>query len=163
MTMKAGKQKDIMTAASLGMVDVGLKKATVRAAKALAVIYLGDKAYRGLIAGASPKGDVLEVARIAGVMAAKSTPQIIPYCHTLLLESVKIDFEFLPQVKRLHIKSEIKCSGKTGVEMEALTAVSVAALTVYDMMKWADKGMVIEEVRLLSKKGGKSGDYEGKQ
>ena len=144
------------------MVDITAKKITKRTAKAGAIIELGKKAYRLLVEQCSPKGDVLETARVAGIMAAKSTPQILPLCHPLELGKACLDFKLNPQHYSIIISAEINYHGRTGVEMEALTAVSVAALTIYDMMKWADKGMVIKEVKLLSKSGGKSGDYRRK-
>jgi cyclic pyranopterin phosphate synthase len=142
-----------------GMVDVGDKSITLRTAQAVASIKLGSKVFEELIKKGSPKGDVFETARVAGIIAAKSTSTIIPHCHPITLDSVKIWFEPQNEKKKVMINSEVRCWGKTGVEMEALNSVSAAALTIYDMMKWADKGMVISEVKLLSKTGGKSGDY----
>ena len=109
--------------------------------------------------GAAPKGDVLAAARIAGIQAAKRTPELIPLCHTLLLTKVAIDFVIEEAASRVAITATVRCNGQTGVEMEALTAVSVAALTIYDMAKALDKAMVIENIRLLEKAGGKSGDW----
>ncbi len=106
-----------------------------------------------------PKGEVLGPARIAGIMAAKKTPELIPLCHTLALTKVDIEFEWLDERNALRIEALVKTTAQTGVEMEALTAASVAALTVYDMTKAIDKGAVIESVKLLAKSGGKSGDY----
>ncbi len=104
------------------------------------------------------KGDVLSVARIAGIMAAKKTPELIPLCHTLLLEEVTVNFDFIGE-DYIKVVSTVKCTGKTGVEMEALTAASVSCLTIYDMCKAIDRGMTIEDVRLEKKSGGKSGTY----
>ncbi len=104
------------------------------------------------------KGDVLATARIAGIMAAKKTPDLIPLCHPLMISGVTVDFDFA-DTDRLKITADVKCAGQTGVEMEALTAASVAALTVYDMCKAVDKGMTIESIYLESKEGGKSGAY----
>ena len=110
--------------------------------------------------GDVPKGDVLASARIAGVMAAKRTPDLIPLCHTLLLSKVLVDFEIDEAASRVVITAEVRCKGQTGVEMEALTAVSVAALTIYDMAKALEKSMVIADICLLEKAGGKSGDWQ---
>jgi cyclic pyranopterin phosphate synthase len=110
--------------------------------------------------GTAPKGDVLAAARIAGIMAAKRTPDLIPLCHTLLLTKVAVDFEIDEAESRVLITATVRCNGQTGVEMEALTAVSVAALTLYDMAKALDKGMIIGNIRLLEKQGGKSGDWK---
>ena len=144
------------------MIDISSKPVTKRAASARAVITLGSSAMRALLEDRSPKGNVLEAAKIAGIMAAKATPQIIPYCHPLELNKVNIAFEIDEKASKIAIISEVICWGKTGVEMEAMTAVTVSALTIYDMMKWADKGMVISEVQLLTKTGGKSGDFQRK-
>lgn len=149
-----------MRKASAGMVDISDKQVTSRAAVACATIRLGKKVFSVLMSEGSPKGDVFETARIAGIMAAKGTPRIIPLCHPLSLNKVNITFENEKKDSMITITAEVKSEGKTGVEMEALTAVSVAALTIYDMMKWADKGMVISDIRLLEKRGGKSGDFK---
>jgi len=123
---------------------------------------MSPQAFRALTESGSPKGDVFEVAKVAGIMAAKSTSGIIPMCHVLSLDKVTITFNVDKRQRQVITTSEVVCRGKTGVEMEALTAASVASLTVYDMMKWADKAMVISETKLLSKSGGKSGDYHAK-
>ncbi len=141
------------------MVDVTDKDVTAREATAEATIQLSADAYEAAIAGTGPKGDVLAAARIAGIMAAKKTSELIPLCHPLPIAKAAIDFEPLAERHALRIISMVKTTGQTGVEMEALTAVSVAALTVYDMVKAVDKGAVIETVRLLTKSGGKSGSY----
>ncbi|MCK5580635.1 MAG: cyclic pyranopterin monophosphate synthase MoaC [Candidatus Omnitrophica bacterium] len=146
----------------LGVVDVGSKKVTKRSARASAEVRLSQTAFKALLDGECPKGDVLATAKVAGIMAAKSTPQIIPLCHPILLNKVNITFNIHNKTSMITIFSEVKSEGKTGVEMEALSAVSVSALTIYDMMKWADKGIVISEVKLLEKTGGKSGDYKRK-
>jgi cyclic pyranopterin phosphate synthase len=145
-----------------GMVDVGQKKTTARKAVACAVIELGKKAYTALVKDECPKGNVIETARVAAVMAAKSTPSIIPLCHPLELSKVKVDFEHDKKRYAVKVIVEVGYQGKTGVEMEVLTAASAGVLTIYDMMKWADKGMVIRDVKLISKTGGKSGDYRRK-
>ena len=142
-----------------GMVDISDKGESKRVASAQSIISMNTETFSALIEGRSPKGDVLETARIAGIMAAKSTPDIIPMCHPINLTNVSI--EIVPDKAKSAIKviSKVNCLGRTGVEMEALTAVSAAVLTIYDMMKWSDKGMVISEIKLLHKSGGKSGDY----
>ncbi len=147
---------------SQGMVDISEKSITKRVAIAQAVVTLPSKAFLALLKKESPKGDVLEAAKIAGILAAKWTPTLIPHCHPLALKKVKMTILPVVSKRQLQIRSEVVCVGQTGVEMEALTAASVAALTVYDMMKWADKGIVISETRLLEKSGGKSGDYQAK-
>jgi cyclic pyranopterin phosphate synthase len=142
------------------MVDVSDKESTERVATAEAVIVLSAEAYRLVISGTAKKGDVLATARIAGIMAAKKTSELIPLCHPLALSHVGVDFDPLPERNAFRIVASAKTTGQTGVEMEALTAASVAALTVYDMVKAVDKGAIIETVRLLMKSGGKSGTYE---
>jgi len=141
------------------MVDVSDKAVTDREATAEAIIVLSVDAYAAAKEGNGPKGDVLGPARIAGIMAAKKTADLIPLCHQLALTKVDVDFEWLDERNALSIKSVVKTNAQTGVEMEALTAASIAALTVYDMTKAIDKGAVIESVKLLAKSGGKSGDY----
>ena len=141
------------------MVDVGEKRVTSRTAIASAEVRMTATTLAAIRDGDAPKGDVLAAARIAGVMAAKRTPDLIPLCHTLLLSKVGVDFEIDEAENRIVITAEVKCKGQTGVEMEALTAVSVAALTIYDMAKALEKTMVIENIRLLEKRGGKSGDW----
>lgn len=144
------------------MVDVSSKEPTARAAKAEAVVRLGERIADMLRdTGSVSKGPVLETARIAGIMAAKRTSELIPMCHPIPLDLVSIDFEL--KDASVIITSEARCHGVTGVEMEALTAVSVAALTVYDMCKSAEKGITIESLRLLEKSGGKSGHWKAKQ
>jgi cyclic pyranopterin monophosphate synthase len=142
-----------------GMVDISTKEITLRTAFATAEIYLGKKVMHSLLTQNSPKGDVLETARVAGIMAAKQTAQLIPMCHPLDLNKVNIDFQFNKKADMITLLAEVKCRGRTGVEMEALCAAAVAALTIYDMMKWVSKEMVISQVKLLRKSGGKSGDF----
>jgi cyclic pyranopterin phosphate synthase len=142
------------------MVDVSDKAETERVAVAGGSITMQPKTLELIRAGGFEKGDVLAVARVAGVMAAKSTSQLIPLCHPLPLTLVVVEFDDSASDNRIDIKATTKTTYKTGVEMEALTAVSVAALTIYDMCKAVDRGMRISDVRLLSKSGGKSGDYE---
>ncbi len=141
------------------MVDVGGKPASARHALAEARVSLGETAWTALSENSTAKGDVLAVARIAGIAAAKRTGELIPLCHPLGLDHVAVDFEPEEATKSLRVLAEARCEGKTGVEMEALTAAAVAALTVYDMLKAVDKNMEIGELRLLEKSGGKSGDW----
>lgn len=145
---------------SLGMVDISAKNITSRSATAVGTIKLSSKAFKILMTTGSPKGDVFETAKVAAVMAAKSTPSIIPLCHPLCLNKVNIAFETFPKLSMITVTCEVNSDGKTGVEMEALTAVSAGCLTIYDMMKWADQAMVIGEIKLLEKSGGQSGDYK---
>lgn len=139
------------------MVDVSGKEATVREASARAIVRMHPETLAMIREGRHAKGDVLAVAQIAGIMGAKKTPDLIPMCHPLLLESVKLTYTF--GTHHLEIVATARLSGKTGVEMEALTGATVAALTVYDMCKAVDKDMVIGDICLLSKTGGKSGPY----
>ncbi len=141
------------------MVDVADKDVTSRTAVAQGAVHMEAATLTAIREGEVPKGDVLAAARIAGIMAAKRTPELIPLCHTLLLSKVAVDFEVDEAANTIIITAEVRCKGQTGVEMEALTAVSVAALTIYDMAKALEKGMVIGEIRLLEKQGGKSGAY----
>ena len=139
------------------MVDVGGKAATQRVAIAAGRIRMSADALAAIRDGNAPKGDVLAAARIAGIMAAKKTADLIPLCHPLALDAVTVDFAF--EADGVQATATASLTGKTGVEMEALTAVSVALLTVYDMAKALDKGMVIDDVRLIEKRGGKSGTW----
>ena len=141
------------------MVDISHKGITVRRAVAEGTITLKPKAFKALISDQSPKGNVFETAKLAGILAAKSTPSIIPLCHSLNLEKVKIDFEQLKSKNAVRVTAEVLCSGKTGVEMESLAAVAAACLTIYDMMKWAGQDMVVGSIQLVHKSGGKSGVY----
>lgn len=141
------------------MVDISLKQETTRVAVARGRISMRPETLALISTGQIPKGDVLAVARVAGIMAAKKTSELIPMCHPLLLTGSSVDFRINKEEQAVEIEAAVKTTGKTGVEMEALTAVSVAALTIYDMCKAVDKGMVIEQVRLVSKTGGKSGAY----
>jgi cyclic pyranopterin phosphate synthase len=137
------------------MVDVGAKPETARSATATGRIRMSPQALDAVREGSGPKGDVLAAARIAGIMAAKKTGELIPLCHPLSLDSVQVEFVFETDAVRATARASL--TGRTGVEMEALTAASVALLTIYDMAKALDKGMVIDGVRLLEKVGGKSG------
>ncbi len=143
-----------------GMIDVSQKKITRRIARAECAIEMNKKTFDCVLKGDSPKGDIFQTARVAGVMAAKKTPEIIPMCHSLSLNTVKIDFKFNAKKCQIVVLSEVVCRGRTGVEMEALTAVSVSALTIYDMMKWSDRRMRILDVKLTYKSGGKSGIFK---
>jgi cyclic pyranopterin monophosphate synthase len=140
------------------MVDVGSKPATARRAVASGRITMSAQALAAIRAGNAPKGDVLGTARLAGIMAAKRTGDLIPLCHPLGLEAVSVEFAY--EDDGIRATATASLTGRTGVEMEAMTAVSVALLTVYDMAKAIDKGMVISEVRLIAKSGGKSGDWK---
>jgi len=142
------------------MVDVTAKEATVRRATARGVIRMTPRIIEQIQSGSIAKGNVLETARIAGVMAAKKTADLIPMCHPLVITHAAVDFEIRPEKHIVEIRATVSLAGKTGVEMEALTAVSVAALTLYDMCKALDKGMVISDICLLEKTGGKSGTYK---
>lgn len=139
------------------MVDIGGKAETRRVAIATGRIRMSPAALAAIRAGGVPKGDVLAAARIAGIMAAKKTAELIPLCHPLALDAVTVDFAF--EEAGLRATATASLSGRTGVEMEAMTAVSIALLTIYDMAKAIDKAMVVEEIRLLEKRGGKSGDW----
>lgn len=141
------------------MVDVSEKLPTVREASAEALIVLSPEAYNAVLSPDAPKGDVLAAARLAGIMAGKKTADLIPLCHPIPLAKASIDFEPLDAQSTLRIVSTARTTAPTGVEMEALVAVTIAALTVYDMVKAIDRAAVIERVRLLSKSGGKSGAY----
>lgn len=139
------------------MVDVGGKAETARSATATGYIRMSSQALIAVREGSGPKGDVLAAARIAGIMAAKKTAELIPLCHPLALDAVTVEFAFEKDGVRATARASL--TGRTGVEMEALTAAAIALLTIYDMAKALDKGMVVEEVRLLEKTGGKSGDW----
>jgi len=140
------------------MVDVGGKVATQRVAVASGLIRMSAEALEAIRDGAVPKGDVLAAARIAAIMAAKKTAELIPLCHPLALDAVTLDFAV--EADAVRVTATASLTGKTGVEMEAMTATSIALLTIYDMAKALDKGMVIEGVRLIAKRGGKSGDWQ---
>jgi cyclic pyranopterin phosphate synthase len=142
------------------MVDVTDKDVTERTASAAGSVLMQPETIALITAGGVKKGDVLSVARLAGIMGAKRTPELIPLCHPLALTSVKVDLTVDAKRNAVDITATCKLKGQTGVEMEALTAVAVAALTVYDMCKAVDRGMRLTEIRLLHKSGGKSGTYE---
>lgn len=141
------------------MVDVSEKPDTARTAVAAGRVLVNAETFELIKTGGIKKGDVLSVSQVAGIMGAKKTPDIIPMCHPIMISGVDIDFELNEKELAVEIKATAKCTGATGVEMEALTAVSVAALTVYDMCKAVQRDMVISDVRLLKKSGGKSGEF----
>jgi cyclic pyranopterin phosphate synthase len=140
------------------MIDVGGKPDTEREAVARGVVKMQAATFKMLRAGTLPKGDVLAAAQVAGIMAAKQTPGLLPLCHPLLLSEVKVDFDLDAKSRAVNITAAVRTTGKTGVEMEALTSVAVAALTIYDMCKGVDPRMRIESIRLARKSGGKSGE-----
>ncbi len=141
------------------MVDVSAKNVTSRVARAGGRVFMKPETLRAILDNTAKKGDVLAVARVAGIMAAKRTHELIPLCHPLMISKVTVDFTPDEEESCIVIEAMVKVEGKTGVEMEALTAVSVAALTIYDMVKAMDRGMRITDVRLLEKAGGKSGHF----
>jgi len=142
------------------MVDVGEKSPTKRVATASGTISMSREAYDAVIQNRAKKGPVLQTAVIAAIMGTKKTPELIPMCHPLLLSGIDCDIEELPDLPGFRLKVTAKLSGRTGVEMEALTGVSIGLLTIYDMLKAIDKGMEIGDIRLESKEGGKSGSYK---
>ncbi len=142
------------------MVDVSAKAATARIAVAKGSVIVQPATVALIQSGGVKKGDVLSVARLAGITGAKRTPDLIPLCHPLQLDSIAVDLELAPERNAIDITATCKITGKTGVEMEAMTAVAVAALTVYDMCKAVDRGMRIVDIRLTHKSGGKSGTFE---
>ena len=141
------------------MVDVSAKPVTTREATAHGIITMNAEAFAAVQSGTVKKGDVLGVARIAGIMATKRTSDLIPLCHTLLLTKSAVEFTLHPEEHSIEAECTVRCEGQTGVEMEALTGVSVALLTVYDMCKAIDKRMTLGEIHLVEKHGGKSGDF----
>ncbi len=145
---------------SKGMVDISEKDITARTATASGCVVLGQEPFDVLASGNCIKGDVLETAKVAAIGAVKATPSIIPMCHTILIESVGVDFTLDEQGKSVTVSVTVKSSGKTGVEMEALVGASAGCLTIYDMLKYKGKDMVINEIKLMEKSGGKSGDYK---
>ena len=141
------------------MVDVGEKPVTVRTASAAARVLVNAETFALIKSGGMKKGDVLTVAQVAGVMGAKRTPDLIPMCHPILMDGIDLELHLDEARLSVEITATVRCGGRTGVEMEALTAVSTAALTVYDMCKAVQKDMTITDIRLLSKSGGVHGDY----
>ena len=144
----------------ISMVNVGAKKSTQREAVASATVRMSPATLTRLMERALPKGDVLTTAKVAGVLAAKQTSSLIPLAHPLALDSVDITFDLDPAAGTIEIHSIVRCDGKTGVEMEAMTACAIAALTIYDMCKSAEKGITIDGLQLVHKSGGKSGTWE---
>jgi len=141
------------------MVDVGDKAETVREATARATLRMARETRDVLLGGRVPKGDAFATARIAGIQAAKRTSELIPLCHPLAISACEVSFPEAHDAERIIVEASVRCAGRTGVEMEALTAASVAALTLYDMLKAIDRAMTIEEIVLLEKKGGRSGHF----
>lgn len=160
MTGKTAKLSHLDDKGAATMVDVSAKETTSRTAIAEGFIAMLPETLALIETGEAKKGDVLAAARIAGIMAAKKTHELIPLCHPLMITKVKVDFRPSKNPAGIHVSAEVKVSGQTGVEMEALTAVSVACLTIYDMLKAADKGMTISGIRLLEKSGGRSGHFK---
>ena len=145
------------------MVDVGDKPVTTRTAVAAARVLVSRETFELIRSGGMKKGDVLTVAQVAGVMGAKRTPELIPMCHPILIDGIDLTLSLDEQRLSVEIRASVSCDGRTGVEMEALTAAATAALTVYDMCKAVQKDMVITDLRLVSKTGGVHGDYERKE
>ena len=145
------------------MVDVGQKERTCRTAVAAARVLVNDETFALIKTGGMKKGDVLTVAQIAGIMGAKRTPDMIPMCHPIIIDGIDLDIFLDEDRKSVEIKATVSCMGRTGVEMEALTAASTAALTVYDMCKAVQKDIIITDIRLLEKTGGVHGDYQRKE
>jgi cyclic pyranopterin phosphate synthase len=141
------------------MVDVGSKASTTREGVAEGRIYMEPETLKKIMEGSHKKGDVLGIARVAGIMGCKKTPELVPLCHPIMITSVDLELVPEPEKSAVYCKATVRCNGQTGVEMETLTAVQVALLTIYDMCKAVDRGMVISEVGLLEKSGGKSGHW----
>ncbi len=142
------------------MVDVGHKHPTAREARARATVAMSDRVMSVLLAGDVPKGDVLATARIAGIQAAKKTADLIPLCHPIAFSSIRLDFDIDTVRRHIGVSCTVNCIERTGVEMEAMVGVSVAALTIYDMLKGLDKGIIVTDMHLESKTGGKSGSWK---
>ncbi len=147
-------------AKSKGMIDVSGKDVTVRTAKAGGCIVVGAEALHAVKEGTCIKGDVFATAKVAAIQAVKSTPTMIPMCHPILIEGIDVDFSLSEDDKSIRVEVSVRSSGKTGVEMEALSGVSAACLTIYDMLKYISRAMVITEVKLIEKTGGKSGSFK---
>jgi cyclic pyranopterin phosphate synthase len=148
-----------MRTSQIQMADISNKAATKREAMACAKVIMKKETLRKLREGAIPKGDVLSCAKIAAILAAKKTHELIPLCHPLIIDNVDLTFDVNQGDGFVRVESRVNCYGKTGVEMEALTAVSIAALTIYDMCKPVDRGIIISDIKLLKKTGGKTGNY----
>jgi cyclic pyranopterin phosphate synthase len=158
-TPNAGQLTHFDAAGQAHMVDVGAKNETHRIAVAAGTIRMKPETLALIVSGNAKKGDVLGIARIAAIMGAKRTSDLVPLCHPLALTRVAVDFEVDEAANSVHCRAQVETVGKTGVEMEALTAVQVGLLTIYDMCKAVDRGMVMTDVRVLEKHGGKSGDW----
>lgn len=158
--MSDGKLTHLDESGRVSMVDVTDKQVTDRIATAQGRVTMAPETLQLILANQTPKGNVIEIARIAGIMGAKRTHDLIPLCHPLAIAKVDIDIEADEAAHALNVTASVRVSGKTGVEMEALTAVSIACLTIYDMAKAVDKAMVIGDIRLTHKSGGKSGRYD---
>jgi len=158
-TVSGGTLTHLNERSEAQMVDVSAKDVTLRSAIARGQVRMSRSTFDAIKAGNAPKGDVLGTAKLAGIMGAKQTAQLIPLCHPLPLHKIDVKLTPDPDLPGYQIRSEVKTKAETGVEMEALTAVSVAALTLYDMAKALDKSMQIESIRVISKTGGKSGDW----
>ena len=157
------KNNHINQSGDLHMIDISEKEITLRTARAIGEIVLNDQAFDSIIQLTNKKCDVLNTARIAGINAVKQTPNLIPLAHTILISSVTIEFKIEESLNRIFCHSMVKSEGKTGVEIEALVGVEISLMTIYDMCKYLDKGMEINNVMLLSKTGGKSGDFARKK
>jgi len=157
------KNNHINQSGNLHMIDISGKEITLRAARAIGDIVLNDQAFDSIIQLTNKKGDVLNTARIAGINAVKQTPNLIPLAHTISITAVTIEFKIEETLKKIYCYSMVKSEGKTGVEIEALVGVEIALMTIYDMCKYLDKGMEINNIMLLSKTGGKSGDFVRKK
>lgn len=145
---------------SIRMVNISKKKKSLRSAKAIAIVLFKKQIFKEVIEKGSPKGEIFSTARIAGIQAAKKTHFLIPLCHNITLESISINFEIMESKNEIHVYSDCQSFSKTGVEMEAIVAVNVAAITIYDMCKSLSKSIKILEIKLLSKSGGKSKDFK---
>jgi len=157
------KNNHINQSGDLHMIDISEKEITLRTARAIGEIVLNDQAFDSIIQLTNKKGDVLNTARIAGINAVKQTPNLIPLAHTISISAVTIEFEIEESLNKICCYSMVKSEGKTGVEIEALVGVEISLMTIYDMCKYLDKGMEISNIMLLSKTGGKSGDFVRKK
>lgn len=160
MAKRAARLSHLTDKGAARMVDVGEKEVTARRALARGEVRLGPQAWRALLSGHAAKGDALAVARLAGIQAAKRTADLIPLCHPLPITKVAVDLKPIASGRRVRITAEVRCEARTGAEMEALTAVSVAALALYDMLKGVDRAIEIGPIHLIEKSGGKSGTWK---
>ena len=154
------KNNHINHTGDLHMVDISEKNTTTRVAKARGSILLNDNAFKSVVSSNNKKGDVLNTARIAGINSVKNTASLIPLAHVIPINSVTVDFDIVETQNKINCYVSVKSEGKTGVEIESLVGVEIALMTIYDMCKYLDKGMNITDIKLLSKTGGKSGDYQ---